>query len=609
MFIVFGLALMVVIVTVWMTINLFWFKPFNINHFYERIFIKLAFKEPELLTNLGILEPYHIDFYNRDLTDASDSFRHELAELACKNLAILQDYSRTRQSPRQLLSTDILAWFLDDVVRNQKFIYHEYLINHLEGVQNELPTFMVAMHQIKRRRDAENYIARLSKFRIKFAQILDALKSREEKQIIPPRFIIQKVSTQARTFISQEIKSNILYTSFNKKLEKLENISDKDKLALCCAVEKVIADTIYPTYQEFITYLGNLENKATIDAGVWRLPDGNLYYTHILRSYTTTDLTPLQIHNLGLQETKRIQTEMRTVLDSIGYLGKSVAEHMKDLSQEERFLYPESDLGRNRVLSDYQAIINNIKQNISNLFNILPKMAIEVKRMPEFKERESSAAYYNPPSIDGSRPGIFYVNLRGILPVYWMQTLAFHETIPGHHLQKTIQQEIKRVPIFRKVIPFTAYVEGWALYSEQLAEEYGFYKDPYSKLGYLQSQLLRAVRLVVDTGIHYKKWTRDEAIIYLQRMTGESDDFIANEVDRYVVQPGQACAYMIGKIKILELRRQAMAELKSAFDIKKFHDIILKEGAMPLQTLEQVVQKYVKSEKTVEYQNDMGLIN
>ena len=576
--------------------NLIWFRPWNINHFYERAFIEFAFKTPELLSSLGLLDSTGLDFYNDELNNASDKFQHEMNALVRKDLEVLAEYDRSKQNTSQLLSTDILAWFLNNMVEGQKYMYHNYPLNQLSGEQSELPSFMDAIHRVENKGDAEDYITRLSKFGVRFDQVLEGVSIREKKGIIPPRFVVEKVLDQMKNFVSQDARSNILYVSFEKKLEKTKEINGTDKQELLKQAEEQISKTVYPAYNRMIEKFTQLKNVTTTDDGVWKLPDGDAFYSYALHSQTTTNMDPSQIHELGLSEVKRIQDEMRVILDGLGVTGKSVSEHLQDLAKDPRFLYPSTDEGRKQCLADYQAIIDEIDRGISSAFDIRPKSGVRVERVPEFKEKTESGAYYNAPSMDGSRPGMFYANLRDMseLPKWGMRTLSYHEAIPGHHFQIAIQMGLQGVPMFRKIIPFTAYSEGWALYAERLAWEMGFQKDPYTNLGRLQAELFRAVRLVVDTGIHRKRWTREQAIRYMLDNTGMAEGEVTAEIERYIVNPGQACAYKVGQLKILELREKAKKAMGDKFKLQDFHNVVLQNGAMPLDILEAQVDQYIK---------------
>jgi uncharacterized protein (DUF885 family) len=594
--IVLAILVMTIAAGGWWSYRLVWGRPLNIDHFYERIFIKLLLDDPELLTQLGFIDNTWLDFHSDDLTDSSPEHTEKLNRMVDDNLATLLEYDYEDLSESQQLSADILRWYLEDLKRGQPFSYHDYSVNQLYGVHNYLPSFMDAFHRVVNERSARNYIERLQKFPKRFDQVLAGLELREEKHIIPPRFVIEKVLVDARAFVAQPLEENVLYASFKAKVDTLSTLDGSQKEAFYFEVRQTIEESVIPSYEKLIAYLEGLEVKSTTDDGVWKLPDGDAYYAYLLAHHTTTDMTPEEVHQIGLEEVARIQAEMRVILDSLGYEGKTVAEHMQDLAQEDRFLYDNTDSGRAQILSDYQAIIDEIDQNLSGIFRLRPKTGVKVKRVPEFKEKTAPAAYYIPPALDGSRPGVFYANLRDLKeqPKFGMRTLAYHEAVPGHHFQFALQQELSGVPTFRNVIPFTAYAEGWALYAERLAAEYGFERDPYSDLGRLQAELFRAVRLVVDTGIHHERWTRERAIEYMIATTGMPRGDVVAEVERYIVMPGQACAYKIGMMKILELRKRARSELGERFDIQDFHAAVLQDGAMPLPILERRVEAYIR---------------
>jgi uncharacterized protein (DUF885 family) len=390
----------------------------------------------------------------------------------------------------------------------------------------------------------------------------------------------------------------------SSKIDSLKNISAEDKESFKSQVEQELQNTVFPSYQKLIDYFEALRAKATKDDGVWKLPDGDNFYAKQLRDQTTSNMTPDQVHQLGLSEVARIKQEMWDVLSSEGYAdtSKTIGEVIQGINKEERFLFPNNDDGRQMILAEYQRILDEISEGLDDAFDIRPKAGLEVRRVPEFKEVGSAGAYYNQPAMDGSRGGIFYANLRDVHETVklGMKTLAYHEGIPGHHFQIAIQSELKGVPIFRTIGLFTAYVEGWALYTEQLAWELGFYDgDPFGNLGRLQAEMMRAVRLVVDTGIHSKKWTRDQAIEYMVANTGMTTSEVTTEIERYIVMPGQACAYKVGMIKILELREKAKNELGSKFDLRKFHNVVLKNGAVPLDILEELIDQYISDTKAV----------
>ena len=590
------LVIPVIMVSIFL-INLIWFRPFSLNHFYERVFIEFALEDPELLSRLRILEPMGLRFHNDDLTDVSPEQSHRLLAIAKRNLEMLQEYDRAEQSPEQRLSTDILAWFIGLQVKGESYMFHDYPVNQLSGIQNNFPTFMETTHQINDAHDAEQYITRLTRFALKVEQTLEGLRIREEKGIIPPQFVIDRVLDEMTGFIEKEPEANILYTAFSEHIAKVKDVDTSPYLE---RVQLTIQDSVYPAYDKLISYFTELRDKSTTDDGVWKFPDGDAYYQYALMSHTTTSLTAEEIHQIGLDEVARIQKEMGDILSGLGHDSGSVGERMGALSHKAEFLYPDSEDARQQCLDDYQIILDEIDKKISRFFGLRPESGVEVRRIPEFKEQGAPAAYYDFPALDGSRPGVFYANLRDMaeIPKYRMRTLAYHEGIPGHHFQIAIQQQIEG-PSFRRMPMFTAYIEGWALYAEQLAWEQGFHEDPYSNLGRLQDELFRGVRLVVDTGIHKKRWTREQAIEYVEANTGMPHGDVVTEIERYIVDPGQACAYKIGQLKILELRDKANEELGDDFELKAFHDVILGDGALPLELLEQVVDEYIESAKSI----------
>lgn len=591
-------------------INLIWFKPFSIRLFYDKIFLEIALNNPELVTQLGV--PVLYDMSKDELSDASDAANWKQFEGLKQNLETLKSYDFDNQSQENQLNTEILSWFLEMQVEGEPYFYYDYPVNQMFGVQNNLPSFMESAHKLEDQSDVEAYLSRLSKFDQKFEQVLEGLKIREQKGIIPPTFIIEKVLNEMNGFVGQSdgsvesetknARSNILYMNLESKIDAISELPQDQKEIYIQQTEDIIRTQVFPAYAKLIDYFNALALKATTDAGVWKFEQGEAFYRYMLKQNTTTDLDPEQVHQIGLSEVDRIRKEMWDILVAQGYTdqSKSIGEVIQSLNKEERFLFPNDDSGREMVLSEYNRILDEISANLDSAFDIRPKASLEVKRVPEFKEEGSAGAYYNQPAMDGSRGGVFYANLRNVHETvkFGMKTLAYHEGIPGHHFQIAIQSELEGVPIFRTLGIFTAYVEGWALYSEQLAWELGFYEnDPFGNLGRLQAEMFRAVRLVVDTGIHYKKWTREEAIDYMVENTGMTTTEVITEIERYIVMPGQATAYKIGMLKILELREKAKTELGENFDLATFHNVVLKNGAVPLDILEKLVDDYIQKTK------------
>jgi len=598
-----GVVIVLLVLAGWLA-SLIWGKPWSVRGLFLRTFAKFVFKGPELLTMLGFLEKFGLHGHNARLSDASEAFQDKTYRFVRRDLGILRSYNRQRMPRGVQISADVMAAFLEDIVEGERFRYHDYPVNQMFGIQSEMPNFMMTIHPVISKLEARNYVRRLNRFGVKFDQVLEGLRIREAKGCIPPRFVIRRVLDEMIAFIGAPARENPLYTVFAEKLDKLKNVKVADQQQILAEATAAIENTVYPAYQKFIDYFTSLEQKATEDDGVWKLPDGDAYYAYCLRSNTTTNYTPAEVHEIGLREVERIEAEMRAIFERLGYANvENPTRKLNELGKEERFLYANTDEGRAACLGEYQRILDEMNAALDPYFAVRPKAILKVERVPEFREKTSAGAYYQMGALGGGRPGIFFANLRDMNEIhkFGMKTLSYHEGIPGHHFQISIAQELKGVPIFRRMLPFTAYAEGWALYAEKLAREIGMYRDdPYSELGCLDSELFRAVRLVVDTGIHYKRWTREQAIEYMSAHAAQEQESVISEIERYIVMPGQACAYKIGMIKILELRERTQKALGSAFDLREFHDVILKNGSLPLSILDEIVQAYIR-QKTAEH--------
>ncbi|BAO44543.1 DUF885 domain-containing protein [Thiolapillus brandeum] len=592
-----GLTLAALLVAAALMVQAVYFRPLSIRVFYEKIFIEKMLQDPELLTSLGLLEQFGIHGHNARLTDASPEFTEESARWLTRQLQQLHEYDRASLQGQTALSYDVLNYYLETEQAGLPFRYHNYPVNQMFGVQSQLPTVMTTSQPLASETDAKDYISRLGAFGTKFRQLLRSLKLREEKGILPPRFVVEKVLDEMQAFTAMPPDEHLLYTSFRERMQKT-GVDEATLGRLLTQVKAQIRDVVYPAYGQLIGYFRHLQSLPLDNNGVWALPNGKAYYAWLIRANTTTDMSADEIHALGLSEVARIEGEMDRLLKLQGYEEGSVGERMSRLSEEARFLYPDSESGRQQVLKDYQKIIDEMDVRLDTIFDIRPRYPVVVKRIPLFKEKTSAGAYYDAPPMDGSRPGVFYANLYNMSAVrkWGMRTLAYHEAIPGHHFQISIARELKGVATFRRILPFTAYVEGWALYAERLAREIGMEEDPFDDLGRLQAELFRAVRLVVDTGLHARHWTREQAIAYMKDKTGMPETDVVAEVERYLVMPGQALAYKIGMLKILELRDKARTRLGKRFDIRKFHKVILKNGALPLPLLEQQVDAYIARE-------------
>lgn len=596
----FGITLAVVLVLSSAFIAHSWyFKPVNINIFFARAFLQVALESPEMLSSIHVLEQFGIKGHNANLDDESIAAGDRLFDHLKESRETLVSYDDDDLSASDVMSKRIALNLMDMLVEGEKFRFHNYPVNQMFGVQNGFPTFMESTHQIDTVGDAEDYLSRLSQIGRKFDQVLDGLAHREQLGILPPQFVVTKVLEEMRNFVATPAEESILMTSLTGKMTEAGLPAAKQK-TIALEARSLIENAVYPAYGKLISYFEDLDTRVSENNGVWALPDGDEFYRLAIKLFTTTDYTPEYIHELGLSEVDRIQAEIVQILGEEGWdVSNGFFAAISELAEAPQFYYSDSVEGREQILADYRAILEEVSNGLDPYFDVMPEAALEVQRIPEFKEKTSPGAYYQQPAMDGSRPGVFYANLYDIqaTPRYSMRTLAYHEGIPGHHFQLAIQQQQKELPFFRRVIPAIAYTEGWALYAEKLAWELGFQDDPYDNIGRLQAELFRAVRLVVDTGIHYKRWGREQSIDYMISNTGMAESDVIAEIERYFVMPGQALAYKVGMTKLLELRELARTELGDKFDIREFHNVVLTNGSVPLGILEDIVQSYIADTK------------
>ncbi|UCD20306.1 MAG: DUF885 domain-containing protein [candidate division WOR-3 bacterium] len=573
-------------------------KPRDIEGLFRNFVAEYITLKPETGASLGLPDEWGIRVNNALLDDESDSTLHKIYEMYRKYREWIARFERTGLTPSQQIAAEVLAWFLDHEIEGERFRYHRYLISPLFSFHNSFVTLMTEHHRIETLKDAEDYVARLSNIEQKTEGILEQLHIRESKGLIPPIYIVENFQRALKDFVQIPCTDNLLFTSFKNRVGTLTMMNESQKQTLYGNVITVLKENVYPSYERIILYLDSIKDTADGYDGVCRLPLGAEYYQYCLREHTTTEMTVEEIHNLGLEEVTRIQRELTLQFRKLGITGQGDFANLLAAYQEtagdrtnETYFFPPTEDGREQTILTYQAIIDTMQLALHEMFSVLPRAAVRVVRVPEYKE-QNVGTYYQAPKLDGSEGGIFYANLSYQHNKSELKTLAYHEAIPGHHLQMALEQEQSEARLFKALFFFTGYVEGWALYAEKLAGEYDFYGDTLSLIGYLRSELFRALRLVIDTGIHYKKWTRQQAYDYLMRNLGWSS---YSEVDRYIVWPGQACAYKVGQLKILELRDRAKQELGDRFDIKEFHHTILRFGSLPLAVLERLVNDYIQS--------------
>lgn len=469
------------------------------------------------------------------------------------------------------------------------------------GTHSQVPAFLINQHAIVNVKDAKDYISRVEGAEKLMEQLVEQLKLREDKGIIAPKFVFEHVIRDSQNILigapfDQQADSTIL-ADFSRKVNKL-NVSDSEKGTLIDDVSKALLEHLKPGYQNLISYLAELEKKADNRDGVWKFPEGEAFYNNALKRTTTTDLTAEEIHKLGLSEVARIHEEMRIIMKKVAFKG-SLSEFLEFMRTDEQFYYNGDVEGKQRYLDEAVALIDDMEGRLDSLFLTKPKAKLKVKAVEAFREKSAGKAFYQAPAPDGSRPGVYYANLYDMeaMPTYQMAALAYHEGIPGHHMQLAIKQELTDIPMFRKFGGYTAHTEGWGLYSEMIPKEIGLYQDPYSDFGRLAMELWRACRLVVDTGIHTQQWTREQGIAYYADNTPNAISDAVKMVERHIVMPSQATAYKIGMIKIIELREHAKTELGSDFDIREFHDVVLKNGPVPLNVLAELVDEYIKNKQ------------
>jgi uncharacterized protein (DUF885 family) len=562
-----------------------------IDAFFAESYRQLQLRDPDTLFINGLADEYGVP--NDQFTNMSDNYIRETQQLESAILDLLRTYDRNALSSEQQLSYHIYEWYLIDLVCRHEFMYYDYHVNSLTiwGKQNWLIDFMVRYQPITGKEDAEDYIARLSRIDTWVEQLLEGLNLREQAGVIPPRYIIEESISQIEGHLHMQGPDSFhgeaieLYTSFREKLEQTDDITDEQKQSLLDAALTEIEQTFIPAFLELRDYLIYLESIASDAPGVGTFPKGQAYYAYILRHQTGTNMSPQQVHELGLSEVARIRAEIQTISTELGYpQGISMAE------LEERFSAHGDYLKGDALLAEYKRLIVKADQAADSFFGLLPNAELIIQPEPF----GSGIGYYLPPPLDGSGPGVFYTNLDYPIIRHIIPTFIFHETIPGHHLQGALTRELD-LPTFRRELDLNGYSEGWAVYAEQLAWEMGLYKDdPLGNLGRLQFELSRAARLVIDTGIHAKGWTRQEAAAYYEEATGTPAS--PSSMHRYIILPGQGCGYTIGLLTIVELRQRAMDQLGDKFDIRKFHNVILGYGPMPMEILEQVVNDWIEAE-------------
>jgi len=584
--------------------SILWGMPPWFNGLLDRQAAIMLLQQPLLRTQTGILDVRWLNDFSGGLGDYSLVTRQsEFAQLHQFH-AEIRHWDRSKLLPKEQLSYDILLWIYGSKLATEKYPWlgaqnQLYAVNPMFGIQKDVPNFLLIDHPISDERSAHGYIDRLKAL----GPLLDAVKAdamRQARQgVIPPDFIIEESIAEMSQMVQPPTENNPLVRNLSDKTAKLK-LNANTRAELLSEANLAMKDIVYPAYLRLIAQQRALIPHAGHEAGVWRLKDGSSYYADQVKYLTSTNMTPDEIHEYGLGEVARISGQIDVVLRSVSLKEGSVGARMAKLMADPRFTYNNTEAGRSQMLDRYKQITDKVKTKLPAYFSENSKMPLDILRMPASSENDLAGAYYNPPSYDGKRPGIFLANLNDVTktPMWAMPTLAYHEGIPGHHLQTSIALENGDLPLLRRMQSVPAYEEGWALYAEYLASEMGLYEnDPYGDIGRLQAEILRAARLVVDTGMHARHWSREQAIQYMQSVTGMAPSDVSMEVDRYIVWPGQACTYMIGMKVILGLREKAISELGPRFDMKEFHAQILDNGPMPLWLLQKNVESWIVEKK------------
>ena len=560
--------------------------------FLDAAFEEQVARSPQALTGLGRKEQYD------KLNTYTDAYRQEGLALAQRQLAALRaQFDPARLSPAGRLSYRLFEEEIEQDIADFKWRWYGFPASTNGSPAGSIPVFMINQHRVSSVADADAYIARLREVERVMNEITANMRQQASMGIVPSRFNFAPVRADAQRVLAGAPfgtgADTPVFADFKTKVGKLD-APQTEKDRLIASAREALVGPVQRGYRTFLQTWNALEAQSQGNRGAWSLPEGGAFYANRLQNSTTTDLSAEQIHQIGLQQVARIHGEMERIKTQVGFKG-SLQDFFKHLSSGQQYKYPNTDAGRQQYLTDAKRYIAQVMAKAPQYFRRLPKAPLDVRAVETWRQETAPVAFYNSPSEDGSRPGIYYVNLADMNQVLKPQTeaISYHEGAPGHHFQIALAQELPGVPKFRRFGGYGAYAEGWGLYAEGLGKEMGFYQDPISEFGMLSTQLWRAVRLVTDTGIHDKRWTREQAIAYFLRNALLSERDATKEVERYFNWPGQATSYMVGQLKILELRAKAEKELGSRFDIRDFHGVVLENGSVPLDVLEELVADYI----------------
>jgi uncharacterized protein (DUF885 family) len=559
----------------------------TIDDFFNDFAAEWVRSNPDQATATRYFTGAEQDRLEQQLTPATDAYLRARIELASKGLVELGKFDRVGLTEQQRVSAELAQWQLQTVVDQEPYIDFVFPLEQMNGVNVRVVEALTVRHPLLTDKDAVNYVAALGQVSTRMEEAIAEARRRADKGVLPPRFILQATVRQMRGFTEPSPNQNPFVTVFAQKVDGIQSVPEARRQMLRAQAEQVVAAQIYPAWKKGVELLESQMARATDEAGLWRFKSGSNAYAYALRRFTTTNLTAEQIHQIGLREVARIESEMDTIFRRLGRSESPLQTRIDTLKKD--LGYPLTEQGRELIMADVNQILRDAQKRSEALFDTVPKSPVVAQPFPRFREA-NAAANYNSPAPDGSRPGTFQIPLRPErMTKYGLRSLVYHETVPGHHFQIALQVENHSLPRFRQLGVFlgiSALVEGWGLYAERLAAESGWYDgDLEGRLGQLDSALFRARRLVVDTGLHAMHWTRQQAIAY---------GIEASEVDRYVVNPGQACSYMIGQLKLVELREKGRTALGEKFSLREYHSVVLNTGTVPLDLLERQVNAWIR---------------
>jgi len=570
----------------------------SLNALFDQFMTENLDNSPMTVTSLGLDKGARAAQKSR-LDDVSPAGLAKTRAITKSQLARLQAFNRSALGPKDQVSYDVVLYGLQaSNESNARFAYgtpgggQPYQLCQLAGIYSQGPSFLDTQHIIETKADADAYLARLEAMAITMTQEIEAARQDIGLRVVPPDFALAKTLLQMNQLRAPAPDKSTLVESLVRRTREKHIAGDWSSPAA-----KIVKDKFYPALERQIALVKEMQKGAVHDAGVWRLPDGEAYYRASLKSWASTDKSPEEIHKLGLEVVADTTAKLDALMKTQGLTKGSVGQRLKAMFTDPRFIAADTDAAKAKIIADLNTKVARVRSLLPQWFGTLPKAAVEIRRVPKAIEAAQALGYYNIPSLDGKRPGIYWINLRDTkeTPSWTLPSVTFHESIPGHHLQLSLQQEAG-LPLIRKVSSYSGYSEGWALYAEQVAVEMGMYKDdPLGEIGELHDAMWRGIRLVVDSGMHAMKWSREKAVRYFADTAGDPDSAVITEIERYCVWPGQACSYMLGKLEFLKQRERAQKALGAKFDIRKFHDAMLLDGAVPLALMAGLADRYIAS--------------